>query len=273
MAKKLSSGMVDYISQEGGITQALANGVIHFYSGTQPASANDASTGTLLCTFTKGGATPYTAETRATATVTIGGSSGTLASLKIGGVELLPSAVAFVTDTTATASAVKDAINNNLTIPDYKATSSGAVVTIIAPKNSGNKLNGLAITSSVTLTLTASVNAGANSNFGDTTGSPAGVVAGASATNGLNFIFPNSSAGVAVKEVTAWSGTAVASDSAGWFRFQGDSISPSGASTTAIRFDGSIGTSGTDLIVSSTTITSGAVQTINSFTINTLQAQ
>jgi len=61
-------------------------------------------------------------------------------------------------------------------------------------------------------------------------------------------------------------GTATATGTAGWFRCYEKGDDPATASTTKARFDGAIATSGAELNMSSTTITSGAVQTISSFT-------
>lgn len=79
--------------------------------------------------------------------------------------------------------------------------------------------------------------------------------------------FDDASAGVMAKKSTeTWSGTAVATGTAGWFRFKqpGDSGS---SSTTDCRLDGACSTSGGELTMSSLSIVSGAVQTISSFQI------
>lgn len=74
-------------------------------------------------------------------------------------------------------------------------------------------------------------------------------------------------AGVLPKKTgEVWSGVATATGTAGWFRFYPNART-TGASTTAARFDGSISTSGAQLNMSSTAITSGATTTIDSFTI------
>jgi hypothetical protein len=77
--------------------------------------------------------------------------------------------------------------------------------------------------------------------------------------------FDDAVAGVLSKKGTeTWSGTAGATGTAGWFRLQtqGDG---GGSSTTDERIDGACGTSGAQLNMSSTTITSGAVQSISTF--------
>lgn len=85
------------------------------------------------------------------------------------------------------------------------------------------------------------------------------------ATNGLNFDAP--SEGVLPKAAAeAWSGVAVATGTAGWYRFYANDLT-TGASTSAVRFDGSVSTSGAQLNMSSTAITSGATTTIDSFVI------
>jgi hypothetical protein len=49
---------------------------------------------------------------------------------------------------------------------------------------------------------------------------------------------------------------------AGWFRFYG-SGGTAGSSNTAIRFDGAVGVSGSDLDLTHTSLTAGATITIN----------
>lgn len=62
------------------------------------------------------------------------------------------------------------------------------------------------------------------------------------------------------------SGTAIATGTAGWFRCYEKDDDPSLASTIKARFDGAIAVSGAELNMSNTSVTSGAVQTISSFT-------
>lgn len=53
MTVKLSTGLRNAMAGSTGFAGALANGVIHVYSGPQPVSADAAPTGTLLGTITK----------------------------------------------------------------------------------------------------------------------------------------------------------------------------------------------------------------------------
>ena len=63
-----------------------------------------------------------------------------------------------------------------------------------------------------------------------------------------------------------WSGVGLATGTAGWFRYY-DNKYITGASTNAIRFDGTVGTSGAQLILTSTNIVLGATTTADSCTI------
>ena len=73
-----------------------------------------------------------------------------------------------------------------------------------------------------------------------------------------NPCFSAASSG-AISKTGTWSGTASASGTAGWFRIENGSY----------RIDGTIGTSGQDMNLSSTSIISGGTVTINtaSFTV------
>jgi hypothetical protein len=87
-----------------------------------------------------------------------------------------------------------------------------------------------------------------------------------SAGNGNNGInFEDAVSGTLSKKGSeTWSGVNSATGTAGWFRFY-DNDMVVGASTTAKRFDGAIATSGAELNMSSTSLTSGATTTIDSF--------
>lgn len=251
MTLRLSTAVRDHINSAGSLKSAFQDGQIQIYSGAQPASADAAPTGTLLCTITANSAA-RTAEVLATGTVTLSGSAGSVDTLTVDGVSIIDGPVAFNTDLATTAALLAAAINAARSVPDYTATSAGAVVTISAPRGMGAGANGKVIAAGAT-TLTATV---------------AALSGGVSAANGLKF--GASSGGVVGKlDSQVWSGVAVATGTAGWFRFTG-SVADSGTVDSAaaqIRLDGSISTSGAQLNMSSTSITSGATQTIASFPI------
>lgn len=84
--------------------------------------------------------------------------------------------------------------------------------------------------------------------------------------------FDEAVAGVMAKKATeTWSGPGLANGTAGWFRLYlpGDA---EGLSTTEIRLDGACGISGAQLNMSSLSITQGAVQTINTFSLTQPQS-
>jgi hypothetical protein len=88
-------------------------------------------------------------------------------------------------------------------------------------------------------------------------------------TNGL--LLGNVSSGVLAQETgETWSGVGLAGagegTTAGWFRFYTNAVS-TGASTTAIRFDGNISTSGAAMNMSNTEIEEGGTTTIDSLSI------
>lgn len=66
MTFKVSTGLRNYMLSTGSLRQALQNGKIQIYSGSEPATADDAATGTLLCTIDKDGAgSGFTLDTTA----------------------------------------------------------------------------------------------------------------------------------------------------------------------------------------------------------------
>lgn len=251
MTLRVSTAARNLVLSGGSLKDALQGGKILIYTGAQPASADAAPTGTLVATITASAAA-HTPEVQATGTVTLSGSAGSVDDITVGGVSIIDAAVPFNTSLTQTASDLAAAINSSASNPEYVASSSGAVVTIVAKRGAGATANGLAVAGTLT-TLTATY---------------AALSGGVTSANGLKF--GAAAAGVLPKHATqVWSGVAGASGTAGWFRFVG-AVADSGAADATesqIRLDGAISTSGAQLNMSSTTVTSGATQTISSFPI------
>lgn len=251
MTLRYSTAARNFILQHGSLKKAFQNGKILIYSGAQPASADSAPTGTLLCTITSSSGA-HTAEVLATGTVTLtGGASGSVDTVTVNGVNILTNgAVAFNTSLTQTAADLAAAINLSESTPEYTATSSGAVVTISAARGSGATPNTFAVSATLT-TIMAS--------YGNMAG-------GVTAVNGLQF--GSASAGsIAKKTGQVWSGVNAASGTAGWYRFVG-AVADSGvadSSETEIREDGAIATSGAQLNMNNTTLASGATTTIDTW--------
>ena len=252
MALKFSKGMLNFVAQNGSWKRALKGGKLKFYTGSQPATPETAPSGTLLCTFTDASGA-HTAETLATGTVTLNtGAAGSVDTITVNSVSILPAAVPFKTSLTQTAADVATAINNGLSTPEYTATSSGAVVTISAVRGTGAGPNGFVVASTCT-TITKT---------------DANMAGGVTAVNGLDF--GSASGGVISKSASqTWTGVAAASGTAGWFRYEGSVVDSGTTDSTESQFriDGSIATSGADINTTPTSITSGATQTISTFAI------
>ena len=89
------------------------------------------------------------------------------------------------------------------------------------------------------------------------------VTVGAAVLPGGGLVLASAADGSITKVLVAvWQGVAVATGTAAWFRFY-DSAETTGASTTAVRLDGTVGTGSADLIISSTSIVTGAPTTLD----------
>lgn len=249
MPLRFSDGLRNFLARHGSLAQALQGGSIRIFTGSQPASANDAQTGTLLVVLTKGAAA-LTHESLPAATITLtGGTSGSVDTVTLDGYNLLPAPVPYNSSLTQTAADVAAAINRTFRGIGVMAVSSGASFTVFAPRGSGTAFGGK------TLAVTAT---------SITTDSPQTMSAGTSGANGLSFDV--ASGGVLAKHPSeVWAGVAVATGTAGWFRFIGAGADGGGSDPNAIRLDGSVGTSGANLNMTSTSIAAGATQTVNTW--------
>lgn len=249
---RLSTGLANNIVGPTGVAASFAAGVIDIYTGSQPATADAATTGTLLGRVSIASAT-YSAETPASQTVTVVGSAGTINTLNVGTVNIIPlGAVAFVTDVATTAQALCDAINRNgLFRATYPGT--GAVVTVLAPAGAGIAYNGLAFTITQT-TMTCTLGA-------------ATISGGVAAVAGLTWGNP---VGGVISKSGVWSFNGVAAGTAGYFRMKASTLDADAAATATylpVRLDGSIAVSGGDMNLSNLTIAVSAPTTIDSMQI------
>lgn len=233
MAIRLSTGLVNKMLAEGSFKSIFANGVIDIYTGSQPASADTAATGTKLVQVTLASGA-YTAETRATGTLTLAGASGSINTVTVNSIDVLGTAVTFTTDLTTTAALVAAQINANPRNKLYVASSNAAVVTLTAVAGLGTSVNGHVVAYTATTMTATAVNIGSG-------------VAGVSAANGLLFNGTAASGALAKLPAQTWSGNVIAGGVAGWFRIRESNDLGTSDSTTAARYDGSIASSGAQM--------------------------
>jgi hypothetical protein len=255
MSLRPSIALRNALLEMGTFKQVMSNCFLKVYTGGQPATAEAAPTGTLLCLYTDN-AGAATREVQATGTVALtGGGSGSVNTLTVNSIEIMGSATSFNTSLIQTATDIVTKINNNPQNLLFTASNVGgtsATITITAKPGLGALPNGWVVASAVT-TITKT---------------DANMASGVTAVNGLKW--GDSTAGVISKLSTqTWSGTALATGVAGWFRFEAavtDSLSLD-STESILRLDGSIATSGAEINMGNTTFTSSVLQTIQSFAI------
>lgn len=250
MTLKLSTGARNFLAAKGSYKDAFQNGKLEIYTGSQPANADAAVTGTLLCTITDN-AGARTAEVLASGTVTLtGGASGSVDTLTVDGVEIMGAAVPYNTSLNQTAADVAAQCQRFKGNVEYDVTASGAVITIKALPGTGASANGFVVASTTT-TLTKT---------------DANLASGVAAVNGLKF--GEVAAGVIAKLSTqTWSGTNAATGTAGYYRLYGSVADAGGLDSagTTIREDGAVATSGQQLTMGNTTLTATAATTITAW--------
>jgi hypothetical protein len=259
MALRFSPALQNFIAEKGSWKDFFDNGSIEIYTGTQPATPDLAVTGTLLVTLTSGGGAK-TNEIASQGTLTLdSGASGSVDTFTVNSIEIMGSSTAFNASLTQTAADIALKCNRNPKNHLFHVTSSGAVITITALPGMGTLPNGWVVAATYTTIAGTAANMGAGG----------AATAGVLAVNGLRMDY-NAAAGVLTKDTTqTWSGTAVGAgtQTAGWFRYKG-SVADAGAldsSAVFMRLDGNIATSGANMNMSSTSITSGALQTLSTF--------
>lgn len=249
---RLSTGLVNRLTDSYSLKDALAGYVIDIYSGVQPTLPDNVPNGTLLCTVSNASGA-YTAETASAGSLTITAmtTGNTVATVTVNAVDILGAAtpVPFNTSINQTATDVAAQINRNPKNHQFIASTTGSsgVITITAANGMGSLPNTWAVAGTGTTTT-----------FSNTAMS-----GGVNAVSGLDYDV--ASAGVISKLASqTWSGNAgsagftTGTATAGWFRIRGGGDAGTASSTTAIRIDGSIGTSGADMNLGSLTLTYGA---------------
>lgn len=254
MALRLSTALRNFLLEGGSFEGAFANGRVKIFTGSQPTLADDAESGTLLVTITDAQGA-FTAEVQATGSVALtGGGSGSVNTLTVNSIEIMGSVTNFNTSLTQTAADICTKINANPKNKLFKAANNAsATVTLTTVPGLGTLANAWVVASTVT-TITKT---------------DANMAGGVNNVNGLRFGV--STDGTIVKDTTqVWSGAAVATATAGWFRLMG-AVADAGASDASnkvlFRLDGNVGTSGANLNMTSTSIVTAAVQTLTTFSV------
>ena len=256
MALSWSEGLRNFIGQHGSYQRALNGGILELRTGSAPATANAAATGTLLCTVSLASGT-VTKETLAKGCIILtGGAAGSVDSITINGVEILGAVVAFNGTLAQTAADVASQINKYVSPSGIKyiATASGTCVTISAVPGTGATPNAYPMTAGFT-TITATT-----SGFG-TVGT-----AGTGINGSAGLTFGEIASGVLSKS-GVWSGVNVATGVAGYFRILGSVNDAGAASTSLIRVQGACGIASGDYPMTTTTLTSGQTHTIDAFSL------
>lgn len=255
-----STGLVNAVASSMSVRQALNNCRVMIFGGTMPTGTGAADTGSggvaPLVTLTPSSGA-YTVETQPKWRFTMSGSSGSVDSIKVGGIEQLTAAVPYTSSLANTASLVAAAINNNGAFPDFTAAVTGVgsdEVAIYGPIGCGTSLNTLTLEVTSTTLVTTEVNSGAVET------------AGVATVNGGKWDYVPST-GVISKEATAWSGVVASTGTATWFMLVTDNDPGTASSSTARRIIGSVGTSGADLNLSSVSLVAAASVTVNSWTL------
>ena len=250
MALKYSDGARSFLAADGSLKDMFQNGKIEIYTGAQPATANAAVTGTLLCTITDA-AGARTAEVLSTGSVTrTGGAAVSVDTLTVNSVDILGGAVPFNTSLNQTAADVAAQCEARRSSTEYEVSAVGAIITITARPGSGTAPNGFVVASTVT-TITKT---------------DANMAGGVAAVNGLKW--GSASAGVIAKLASqTWSGVNAATGTAGYYRMYGSVADAGGLDSagTTLREDGAIATTGAELNMASTTLTATATTTITAW--------
>jgi hypothetical protein len=257
MTVRLSTGCRNGLAQGLGFQGMFNRGYMKIFTGSQPANADAAETGTNLGIVSASSAA-LTKETRATGSITITGGATSVLTVTVGGLNIIPDgAVPYNTSVGQTASDLCDAINRNGIM---EASVSGAVVTLKGRPGTGVTTAAVSSTGSVTATY---VNMGSG-------------VAGVAPLNGL--ILGPAVAGVISKLASqVWSFAGInGTATAGWFRLYSSDTADAGSVISAApyypRLDGSIAVSGADLNLSNISIATGSSNTIDVFSF-TIPAQ
>ena len=241
MSLKLSQGLRDdMLGLKGTIVGAIVGATLAFVDGGgSPDSITDSGNGFLTAGFAPGdvlfvqGATTPANDTAITGAVILTVAAGTI-TFATGTVDTAEAGAAGTVVAVARGGSMKDIFKDGV-LRIY----SGSQPT--SPDNAASGTLLLEVTES------------------------GGTFAHGAFANGLEFEDDPTEGEMEKASGETWQGTGLVAGTAGWFRFCANPTDNGAASTTLPRIDGSVGSSGADLNMSSTTITVGATYTLDSF--------
>lgn len=253
MAFTISTGLENqsYNAVRGAVsaTYSLNGGYIGVYSGTQPASADDAATGDLLMKITNasGAFSPGVYQTADDDGVCQSQTPGAAGALTINGTTAGTLGVGYYVT-------IYGSGNESNKIFRVTGTGNGdeAIIEYLQGPN-----NSTVSTKNTFKTVTEVYISAA---------SAAAVKVGYGITNGL-FLALAADGAIEKHASQTWSGLGIAAGTAGWFRFYGSATDAGGSSTTLPRIDGRCATSGAEMNLSNTSVVVGAAQSITEFSI------
>src|SRR3990167_6769460 len=205
MTLRVSTALRNALLESQPLKLAMSNCVLKVYSGSQPASADTAPSGTLLCTYSASSGA-LTREVLAQGSVALtGGGSGSVDTLTVNSLEIMGSATAYDTSLTQTATNIVTKVNNNPKNQLFVASNvAGTSTTITITCKPGVGVQTWTVASTVTTITKTDTNIGT-------------VTAGTAPVNCLQW--GDSAAGVLSKLSTqTWSGAAGNTGTAGWVR-------------------------------------------------------
>ncbi len=250
MSLKLSCGLRDFLNAENCLRKAFEDGILNIYSGAAPASADAAATGVLLAKITKasGAVAANARSSPQIGLITIGSHAPGetfIINVTVDGVG--PTSYTFTNTpdmggVAEVAMAVAQMLND---IPQLSAIASGS---------DGN----IYVASRIAGTPFTIANGGG-------TGTISALTSEVKAAVNLNTLkLAVSDAGVISKNSDVWSGVGLAAGTAGYFRLV-TTLDTGGVSTTELRIQGTVSTSGADLNLTNINVAVGATQTIDTF--------
>jgi len=231
-------------------TYSLAGGWIGLYSGTQPATADAAATGTLLAKITQASGTFVAGAYQ---TYDVDGlcqtqSPAVPGALTLDGVTAGTLGVGYYVTISGTGNEsdkifrVTGTGNNDEDLIEYMQGPSNATV---SSKHTFKTVSEIYVSAATADAITA----------------------GYGVTNGL-FLGAASSNKIAKHANQVWSGIGIAAGTAGWFRFYGAAADDGSESTTLPRLDGRIATSGAEMNLSNLSVVIYAPITLDTFTLS-----